>query len=165
MHRSTRSAEGIRNNVAVDGIDLRVEVGRILGLIGPNGAGRHSAQCGFRPHSISGVTEGVARPWTEREKLMRDAVHCRCRRAAARMRVGRLSYFAACIRDSMRRRRKVFSPRPPSARQQGPGLSKAWWRNCTSPGHGMTRNAGAGEPTLGLVSVSQAVLRFAAKTT
>jgi len=36
--RGLRKAFG--TTVAVDGIDLRVEVGRILGLIGPNGRAR-----------------------------------------------------------------------------------------------------------------------------
>src|SRR5438034_6215866 len=71
--RGLRKAFG--TTVAVDGIDLRVEEGRILGLIGPNGAGRTTAL-----NAILGLTsyQGELRvlgrdPWTEREKLMRDA--------------------------------------------------------------------------------------------
>ena len=71
-------ARGLRksfgNNVALDGLDLRVEDGRILGLIGPNGAGKTTAL-----NAILGLTsyEGELRvlgrdPWTEREQLMRD---------------------------------------------------------------------------------------------
>ena len=62
-------------NIALDGIDLRVEEGRILGLIGPNGAGKTTAL-----NAILGLTpyQGELRvlgrdPWTERDQLMRDA--------------------------------------------------------------------------------------------
>jgi ABC-2 type transport system ATP-binding protein len=71
-------ARGLRKtfgtNVALDGVDLRVEEGRILGLIGPNGAGKTTAL-----NAILGLTEceGELRvlgrdPWTERERLMLD---------------------------------------------------------------------------------------------
>src|SRR5216110_2539019 len=71
-------ARGVRKtfgkNIALDGIDLRVEEGRILGLIGPNGAGKTTAL-----HAILGLTpyQGELRvlgrdPWTERDQLMRD---------------------------------------------------------------------------------------------
>ena len=72
-------ARGLRktygSNIALDGIDLRVEEGRILGLIGPNGAGKTTAL-----NAILGLTpfQGELNvlghdPWTEREALMRDA--------------------------------------------------------------------------------------------
>jgi ABC-2 type transport system ATP-binding protein len=61
-------------NIALDGIDLRVEEGRILGLVGPNGAGKTTAL-----HAILGLTpyQGELRvlgrdPWSERDQLMRD---------------------------------------------------------------------------------------------
>jgi ABC-2 type transport system ATP-binding protein len=61
-------------NIALDGIDLRIEEGRILGLIGPNGAGKTTAL-----NAILGLTDyqGELRvlgrdPWTERDQLMRD---------------------------------------------------------------------------------------------
>ena len=61
-------------NIALDGINLRVEEGRILGLIGPNGAGKTTAL-----NAILGLTpyQGELRvlgrdPWTERERLRRD---------------------------------------------------------------------------------------------
>jgi len=71
-------ARGLRKsfgtNVALDGINLRVEEGRILGLIGPNGAGKTTAL-----NAILGLTsyQGELRvlgrdPWTERDQLMRD---------------------------------------------------------------------------------------------
>src|SRR3954471_10756653 len=71
-------ARGLRktfgNNMALDGIDLRVEEGRILGLIGPNGAGKTTAL-----NAILGLTpfQGELRvmgrdPWNERKLLMRD---------------------------------------------------------------------------------------------
>jgi len=70
--RGLRKAFG--TNVAVDGIDLRVEEGRILGLIGPNGAGKSTAI-----NAILGLTsyQGELRvlgrdPWSERDELMRD---------------------------------------------------------------------------------------------
>src|SRR5207302_344924 len=59
---------------AVDGVDLRVEEGRILGLIGPNGAAKPTAL-----NAILGLTpdQGELRvlgrdPWNERDRLMRD---------------------------------------------------------------------------------------------
>src|SRR2546421_4131760 len=70
--RGLRKAFG--TNIAVDGLDLRIEEGRILGLIGPNGAGKTTAL-----NAILGLTsyEGELRvlgrdPWTERDQLMRD---------------------------------------------------------------------------------------------
>src|SRR6202165_5116452 len=66
--------KAFRKNIALDGIDLRVEEGRILGLIGPNGAGKTTAL-----HAILGLTQyqGELRvlgrdPWTERDQLVRD---------------------------------------------------------------------------------------------
>jgi ABC-2 type transport system ATP-binding protein len=71
-------ARGLRKvygtNVALDGINLRVEEGRILGIVGPNGAGKSTAL-----HTILGLIpfEGDLQvlgrdPWTERDRLMRD---------------------------------------------------------------------------------------------
>ena len=71
-------AQGLRKafgkTIALDGIDLRIEQGRIFGLIGPNGAGKTTAL-----NAILGLTpyQGELRvlgrdPWTERELLMRD---------------------------------------------------------------------------------------------
>ena len=75
---SVIEARGLRKtfgaNVALDGVELRVEEGRILGLIGPNGAGKTTAL-----NAILGLTpyQGHLRvlgrdPWTERDRLMRD---------------------------------------------------------------------------------------------
>jgi ABC-2 type transport system ATP-binding protein len=70
--RGLRKAFG--TNVAVDGIDLRVEEGRILGLIGPNGAGKTTglnAILGLTPYQ--GELKVLGRdPWTSRDELMRD---------------------------------------------------------------------------------------------
>src|SRR5579863_7169798 len=70
--RGLRKAFGA--NIAVDGVNLRVEEGRILGIIGPNGAGKTTAL-----NAILGLTpyQGELRvlgrdPWTERDRLMRD---------------------------------------------------------------------------------------------
>src|SRR3954466_11893978 len=70
--RGLRKAFG--KNVALEGVNLRVEEGRILGLIGPNGAGKTTAL-----NAILGLTpfEGELRvlgrdPWSERDRLMRD---------------------------------------------------------------------------------------------
>ena len=71
-------ARGLRksfgSNVALDGVDLRVEEGRILGLIGPNGAGKTTAL-----NAILGLTpyDGELRvlgrdPWNSRDQLMQD---------------------------------------------------------------------------------------------
>src|SRR6202162_5440943 len=70
--RGLRKAFG--TTIALDGIDMRVEEGRILGLIGPTGAGKTTAL-----HAILGLTpyQGELRvlgrdPWTERDLLVRD---------------------------------------------------------------------------------------------
>jgi ABC-2 type transport system ATP-binding protein len=71
-------ARGLRksfgSNIALDGVDLRVEEGRILGIIGPNGAGKTTAL-----NAMLGLTayQGELRvlgrdPWSERDQLMRD---------------------------------------------------------------------------------------------
>src|ERR1700682_1443091 len=71
-------ARGLRKTFgttgALDGVDLRVEEGRILGLIGPNGAGQSpalNASLGLTPYQ--GELNVLGRdPWTERDQLMRD---------------------------------------------------------------------------------------------
>ena len=70
--RGLRKAFG--TTLALDGVDLRVEEGRILGLIGPNSAGKTTAL-----NAILGLTsyQGELKvlgrdPWTERDRLMRD---------------------------------------------------------------------------------------------
>src|SRR5258706_6355278 len=70
--RGLRKAFG--TTVAVDGVDLRVEEGRILGLMGRKGAGKTTGL-----NAILGLTtyQGELRvlgrdPWIERDVLMRD---------------------------------------------------------------------------------------------
>src|SRR6201982_1429957 len=70
--RGLRKAFGA--TVALDGIDLRIEEGRIPGVIAPNGAGKTTAL-----NAILGLTpyQGELRvlgrdPWRERDHLMRD---------------------------------------------------------------------------------------------
>ena len=75
---ATVEARGLRKSygatVALDGIDLDIEEGRILGLIGPNGAGMTTALnaiLGIAPYQ--GELRVLGRdPWTERDRLMND---------------------------------------------------------------------------------------------
>jgi ABC-2 type transport system ATP-binding protein len=71
-------ASGLRKafgaTIALDGVNLGVDEGRILGLIGQNGAGKSTAL-----NAILGLTpyQGQLRvlgrdPWSERDQLMRD---------------------------------------------------------------------------------------------
>lgn len=66
--------KAFRGKVAIDKIDLRVEEGRILGIICPNGAGKTTllnAVLGLTPYE--GTLRVLGRnPWTERDQLMRD---------------------------------------------------------------------------------------------
>jgi ABC-2 type transport system ATP-binding protein len=70
--RGLRKAYGA--NVALDGVDLRVEEGRIIGLIGPNGAGKSTALnaiLGLVPYQ--GELRVLGRdPWASRDESMRD---------------------------------------------------------------------------------------------
>src|SRR2546427_9678565 len=71
--RGLRKAFG--TTIAVDDVNLRVEEGRILGLIRSNGAGKTTALnaiLGLTPYQ--GELKVLGRdPWTERDQLMRDA--------------------------------------------------------------------------------------------
>ena len=60
--------------LALDGVDLSLAPGRVLGLIGPNGSGKSTLL-----HALLGLTayQGHIRvlglePWRERDRLMRD---------------------------------------------------------------------------------------------
>jgi len=71
-------AHGLRKSfgttVALDGMDLRVEEGRIAGLIGPNGAGKTTALnaiVGLTPYQGQLTVLGRD-PWTKRDQLMND---------------------------------------------------------------------------------------------
>src|SRR6516165_10155439 len=70
--RGLRKAFG--TTVALDGVDLCIEEGRIFGLIGPNGAGKTTALnafVGLTPYQ--GELKVVGRdPWNQRDQLMRD---------------------------------------------------------------------------------------------
>ena len=71
-------ARGLRKSFgatrALNGLDFRLDAGRILGLIGRNGAGKTTAInaiLGLTPYQ--GELKVLGRdPWTEREQLMRD---------------------------------------------------------------------------------------------
>jgi len=74
-------ARGIRKafgtTVALDGVDLRVEEGRIVGLIGPYGAGKTTALntiLGLTPYQGQLTVLGRD-PWTARAQLMRDVAY------------------------------------------------------------------------------------------
>jgi ABC-2 type transport system ATP-binding protein len=70
--RGLRKAYG--TNVALAGVDLRVDEGRILGLIGPNGAGKTTALnaiVGLVPYEGQLTVLGRD-PWRHRDRLMRD---------------------------------------------------------------------------------------------
>jgi ABC-2 type transport system ATP-binding protein len=71
-------ARGLRKRfgetLALDGVDFRVEEGRIHGLIGLNGAGKTTllnAVLGLTPCE-GNLTVVGRQPWTERDALMRD---------------------------------------------------------------------------------------------
>jgi ABC-2 type transport system ATP-binding protein len=70
--RGLRKAFG--RNIALDGVDMRIQEGRIVGLIGPNGAGKTTAInaiVGLTPYQ--GELNVLGRnPWRERDQLMRD---------------------------------------------------------------------------------------------
>jgi len=71
-------ARGLRKTfgatTALDGLDLTLQPGRILGLIGPNGSGKSTALAailGLIPHE--GALKVLDRdPWTARDALMRE---------------------------------------------------------------------------------------------
>jgi ABC-2 type transport system ATP-binding protein len=71
-------AHGLRkvygSTVALDGVNLTVEEGRILGLIGLNGAGKTTAlKAILGLMEFDGELTVLGRdPWTERDQLMRD---------------------------------------------------------------------------------------------
>src|SRR5215469_17832022 len=70
--RGLRKAFG--TTIALDGVNLHVEEGRILGLIGANGAGKTTALnviLGLTPYQGELRVLGLD-PWTQRDQLMRD---------------------------------------------------------------------------------------------
>src|SRR5258706_4402334 len=73
--RGIRKALG--TTMALDGVDLRVEEGRIVGLIGPNGDGKTTAIntiLGLAPYEGQLTVLGRD-PWTARAQLMRDVAY------------------------------------------------------------------------------------------
>ena len=75
---ATVEAQGLRKafgkNIALDGVNFRIEEGRIVGLIGPNGAGKTTALkaiLGLTPYE--GQLNVLGRdPYRERDELMQD---------------------------------------------------------------------------------------------
>jgi ABC-2 type transport system ATP-binding protein len=71
-------ARGLRKvfgtTIALDGVDLRIAAGCILGHIGPNGAGKSTALNAILGQtSYQGELKVLGRePWTERDQLLRD---------------------------------------------------------------------------------------------
>src|SRR2546421_7568866 len=66
--------KAFRTTVALDGVALLVEEGRIVGLIGPNGEGKTTALnviLGLTPYDGQ-LTVLERHPWTARAPLMRD---------------------------------------------------------------------------------------------
>ena len=71
-------ARGLRKSfkatTALDGVDLTIEPGRIVGLIGRNGAGKSTAMnaiLGLAPSDGRLAVLGLD-PWTQRDRLMRE---------------------------------------------------------------------------------------------
>ncbi|MBL8554489.1 MAG: ABC transporter ATP-binding protein [Phenylobacterium sp.] len=71
-------ARGLRKSfkttIALDGVDLTIEPGRIVGLIGRNGAGKSTAMnaiLGLAPSDGRLAVLGLD-PWTQRDRLMRE---------------------------------------------------------------------------------------------
>jgi len=105
-------AHGLRKafgpNVALDGIDLRVDKGRILGLVGANGAGKSTAL-----EAILGLTpcQGELRvlgrdPWRERGRLLRDVCFIADEAVLPRwMRVGQVLTYMAGVHPRFDRAR------------------------------------------------------------
>src|SRR5437870_12181244 len=75
---ATIEARGLRKTfgttIALDGLDLHVEEGHIVGMIGPTGAGKTTALnaiLGLTPYQGELTVLGHD-PWTGRDQLMRD---------------------------------------------------------------------------------------------
>jgi ABC-2 type transport system ATP-binding protein len=75
---ATVEAQGLKKvfgkNVALDGVNFRIEEGRIVGLIGPNGAGKTTALkaiLGLTPYE-GHLTVLGRDPYRERNQLMQD---------------------------------------------------------------------------------------------
>jgi energy-coupling factor transporter ATP-binding protein EcfA2 len=123
--RGLRKAFG--KNIALDGIDLRVDEGRILGIIGPNGAGKTTAL-----NAILGLTsfQGELRvlgrnPWAERDRLMRDV--CFIADVAV---LPRWMLVSQAL-DYVEGWPSWQKPRLSTPARSGI-YPRAWWRNCIS---------------------------------
>jgi ABC-2 type transport system ATP-binding protein len=104
--RGLRKAYGA--TMALDGIDLSVEEGRILGLIGANGAGKTTALnaiLGLIPYEGELTVLG-RNPWAERDQLMRDAAFIADVAVLPRwMRVSQLLDYVAGVHPRFDRRK------------------------------------------------------------
>ena len=120
--RGLRKAFG--TNIALDGIDLRVEEGRILGLIGPKG-GQTTRGTRFRLPPIRGAEVSGATPGRARQ-LMRDSASSRVAVCRGLERVSQALDYVAGSSAVRRAKAEGFLPGGASSAQAGQGCRRAW---------------------------------------
>jgi len=151
MHRSTRSAEGIRNNGSVDGT-ICVSKWPHPRTIGPTGRARPQRSMRFRPHLISGElrcsdeTPGRSAKSSCAMRFIADVA-----RAARWMRVWQaLDYFAGVHPRSIARG-EGFLAKPHRRASRSGNCRRHGGATAPRPGHGHdAKLLVLDEPTLGL---------------